>query len=215
MATRQGLDSNITNRLGADHQELFFAVKAEFDTSTIALWSGLDDLTIDGLDYTGAGSLMSISDVEESTELKSSGITIVISGMDSTVLAYALDENYQNRPITVFMGYTMGGANESAGTLTLFKGRMTTLSINDTPEGATITVDAENRLVDLSRPSHYRYTKESQNYLYPNDVGLNRVNLLQDKEIVWGKKSDAVGGSGGGGRGDNGGSGNYLDEYGR
>ena len=194
MATRQGLDTNITNRLGADHQEIFFAIKAEFDTSTIALWSGLEDLTIDGLDYIGAGSLMTISDVEESTELKSSGITIVISGMDSTVLTYALEEHYQNRPITVFMGYTMGGANESAGTLTLFKGRMTTLAINDTPDGATITLDAENRLVDLSRPSHYRYTKESQNYLFPNDVGLNRVNLLQDKEIVWGKKSDAVGG---------------------
>ena len=194
MATRQGLDTTITNRLGADHQEIFFAIKAEFDTSTIALWSGLEDLTIDGLDYIGAGSLMTISDVEESTELKSSGITIVISGMDSTVLTYALEEHYQNRPITVFMGYTMGGANESAGTLTLFKGRMTTLAINDTPDGATITLDAENRLVDLSRPSHYRYTKESQNYLFPNDVGLNRVSLLQDKEIVWGKKSDAVGG---------------------
>ena len=199
MATRQGLDSNITNRLGADHQEIFFAIKAEFDTSTIALWSGLEDLTIDGLDYIGAGSLMTISDVEESTELKSSGITIVISGMDSTVLTYALEEHYQNRPITVFMGYTMGGANESAGTLTLFKGRMTTLAINDTPDGATITLDAENRLVDLSRPSHYRYTKESQNYLFPNDVGLNRVSLLQDKEIVWGKKSDAVGGGNSGG----------------
>jgi hypothetical protein len=97
------------------------------------------------------------------------------------------------------MGYTMGGANESAGTLTLFKGRMTTLAINDTPDGATITLDAENRLVDLSRPSHYRYTKESQNYLFPNDVGLNRVSLLQDKEIVWGKKSDAVGGGNSGG----------------
>lgn len=204
MATRQGLDSNITNRLGADHQEIFFAIKAEFDTSTIALWSGLEDLTIDGLDYIGAGSLMTISDVEESTELKSSGITIVISGMDSTVLTYALEEHYQNRPITVFMGYTMGGANESAGTLTLFKGRMTTLAINDTPDGATITLDAENRLVDLSRPSHYRYTKESQNYLFPNDVGLNRVSLLQDKEIVWGKKSDAVGGGGNSGGDDSG-----------
>jgi len=213
MATRQGLDSNITNRLGADHQEIFFAVKAEFDTSTIALWSGLEDLTIDGLAYTGAGALMTISDVEESTELKSSGITIVITGMDSTILTYALEEHYQNRPLTVMMGYTMGGANESAGTLILFKGRMTTLSINDTPEGATITLDAENRLVDLSRPSHYRYTKESQNYLYPNDVGLNRVSLLQDKEIVWGKKSDAVGG--GGNNGNNGGGTNYLDEYGR
>jgi|TARA_R110001592_G_scaffold279222_7_gene546642 hypothetical protein len=211
MATRQGLDANITNRLGADHQEMFLAIKAEFDTSTIALWSGLDDLTIDGLAYTGAGSLMTISDVEEGMELKSNGITVVISGMDSIVLTYALEESYQNRPITVMMGYLMGGANESAGTLTLFKGRMTTLAINDTPEGATISLTAENRLVDLSRPSHYRYTKESQNYLYPNDVGLNRVSLLQDKEIVWGKKTDAVGG------GSNNGNNDPYDpnEYGR
>ena len=36
-----------------------------------------------------------------------------------------------------------------------------TLTINDTPDGSTITIDAENRLIDLDRPSNFRYTKES------------------------------------------------------
>ena len=39
MASRSGIDSNITNRLGADHQIIFLAVKAEFDTDTVRLGS--------------------------------------------------------------------------------------------------------------------------------------------------------------------------------
>jgi hypothetical protein len=192
MATRQGLDASIVNRLGADEQALFFAVKAEFDTDDILVWSGIDDLVINSETYTGTGSLLTISNSEDNTELKSNGIVIGLSGMDTTVVNYALTENYQNRPITVFLGYVMGGTNEVAGTLTLFKGRMTSLVINDTPEGSTVTVDAENRLVDLDRPSRFRYTKESQNFLHSGDTGFNRVASMQDKQINWGKSSDSV-----------------------
>ena len=186
MATRQGLDSSIVNRLGADEQALFFAVKAEFDTDDILVWSGMDDLVIGSDTYTGAGTLLSVSNSEDNLELKSNGLVVALSGMDTTVVNYALTENYQNRPITIFMGYVMGGTNEVAGTLTLFKGRMTSLVINDTPEGSTVTIDAENRLVDLDRPSNLRYTKESQNFLHSGDTGFNRVASLQDKQINWG-----------------------------
>ena len=65
MATRQGLDTSIVNRLGADEQAIFIAVKAEFDSGTIRLWSGLGDASIDSETYTGAGDLLSISNVEE------------------------------------------------------------------------------------------------------------------------------------------------------
>ena len=194
MATRQGLDSSIVNRLGADEQAMFLAIKAEFDSGTIRLWTGTDDITISSETYTGAGQLLSISNVEENTDLKSSGLTVGITGMDTTVLNLALTENYQNRFITLFLGYVMGGTNEVAGTLVLFKGRMTTLTINDTSDGSTITIDAENRLIDLDRPSNFRYTKESQNFLHSGDTGFNRVASLQDKEVVWGKSSDSVGG---------------------
>jgi len=198
MATRQGLDSSIVNRLGADEQALFFAVKAEFDTDDILVWSGIDDLVIGSDTYTGAGTLLTVSNAEDNLELKSNGLVVALSGMDTTVVNYALTENYQNRPITIFMGYVMGGTNEVAGTLTLFKGRMTSLVINDAPEGSTVTIDAENRLVDLDRPSNLRYTKESQNFLHSGDTGFNRVASLQDKQINWGKSSGSSGGGGGG-----------------
>ena len=51
MASRSGIDANITNRLGADHQIIFLAVKAEFDTDTVRLWTGYDDLLINGETY--------------------------------------------------------------------------------------------------------------------------------------------------------------------
>ena len=209
MATRQGLDSSIVNRLGADEQALFFAVKAEFDTDDILVWSGIDDLVIGSDTYIGAGTLLSVSNSEDNLELKSNGIVVALSGMDTTVVNYALTENYQNRPITIFMGYVMGGTNEVAGTLTLFKGRMTSLVINDTPEGSTVTIDAENRLVDLDRPSNLRYTKESQNFLHSGDTGFNRVASLQDKQINWGKAggTSLTGGAGGGGNSHSDGSG--------
>ncbi len=196
MATRQGLDSSIVNRLGADEQALFFAVKAEFDTDDILVWSGTDDLVIGSDTYTGAGTLLNVSNSEDNLELKSNGLVISLSGMDSTVVTYALTENYQNRPITLFLGYVMGGTNEVAGKLTLFKGRMASLVVNDTPEGSTVTIDAENRLVDLDRPSNLRYTKESQNFLHSGDTGFNRVASLQDKQINWGKTSSSGGGGG-------------------
>lgn len=201
MATRPGIDSKIVNRLGADHQQLFFAVKAEFDTSTIYLWTGTDDLTLGGQTYLGAGSLLQISNITESTDLKSEGVTLILSGMDATVLNLALSENYQNRNIEIFMGYLMGGSNEVAGTLTLFAGRMSNMSISDTPEGSQIVIDAENRLLDFERPCNFRYTKESQAFLHgTDDTGFNRVQSLQDKEIVWGKTTTR-GGGGRGGRG--------------
>lgn len=201
MASRTGIDSAITNRLGADHQELFFAIKAEFDTDDIRVWTGKDDITISSETYTGAGGLLSISGVEDARDLKSSGLSVGISGMDATVLDYALTENYQNRFLTLFMGYLMGGSNEVAGTIVLFKGRMTTLTINDDPNGAIISIDAENRLIDLDRPSNLRYTKESQEFLFTGDIGLDRINQLQDKEIVWGRSSSSGGSTGGGGSG--------------
>ena len=201
MATRTGINTHLVNRLGANEQEIFVALKAEFDTETIRLWNGTEDLVIDSATYLGAGSLLSIGAAEESSDLSSQGMTITVSGMNKDVLDLALTENYQNRFVTVFLGYLMGGSNEVAGTFTLFKGRMTALTVNDTPQGATVSIDAENRLVDLERPSNFRYTKESQNFLHSGDRFFNNVASLQDKEIIWGRSSSVGGGGGVGGGG--------------
>ena len=121
--------------------------------------------------------------------------------MDETVLAHALAENYQNRKLTVFLGFLDGGTNEVKGTLTAFQGRMTSMSIQDAPTGSIITVNAENRLIDLERPSMLRYNKESQKFIAggTTDTAFNRVQKLADQEILWGRQSSTSGNLGGGG----------------
>jgi hypothetical protein len=200
MSNRGGIDSSITNYLEKDNQQLFLAVKAEFDSGTVYLWSGDYNLSIGGNTYLGAGTLLSISNIEDTLELKSSGLSISLAGMNETILDLALTENYQNRFITVYLGYLQGGTDTVAGTMTLFKGRMQSMTINDDPNGSTISVDAENRLIDLQRPSNLRYTKASQEYVATGDTCFNRVQSLQDKEIIWGSSS-TTGGRGGGNRG--------------
>lgn len=207
MSNRGGIDSSITNYLESDHQVLFLAVEAEFDSETLYLWTGDYDLSIGGNTYLGAGSLLSISNIDDTLELKSSGVSVSLAGMDSTVLNLALSENYQNRFLTIYLGYLSGGTDTVVGTMTLFKGRMQSMSINDDPSGSIITVDAENRLIDLQKPSNLRYTKASQEYVAGSttDTCFNRVQSLQDKEIIWGRSSTNTTRSGGGG-GDGGGN---------
>ena len=108
--------------------------------------------------------------------------------MDKTVLNYALTENYQNRIVTIYMGFVMGGSNEVAGVLTYFKGRMKTMNINDTPDGAMISLTAENRLIDLTKPRGYMYTNQAQQHLFSGDLGMQFISKIQEKQIFWGKK---------------------------
>ena len=63
MATRPDVDATAIQKLAEDHQQIVYALKLEFDTETIRIHSGLGELTIDGENYTGAGTLLSISDI--------------------------------------------------------------------------------------------------------------------------------------------------------
>ena len=194
MATRPGISTQAALRLADDHQQLVFAVKLQFDTETIRLHTGAGELTIDSETYEGAGTLLSIGDIEDSADLASNGVTFSLSGMDADVLGYALTENYQNRLVTMKFGFLSGGTDHVIGSMDLYVGRMTQINIIDDPiGGSVISVQTESRLIDLRRPSNYRYTKESQNYLYPNDTALDDVASIQDIRLQWGRNSQGVG----------------------
>ena len=204
MATRAGIDAKAAIKLAEDHQNIIFAIKAEFDTSTLFLHSGGGDLVINSETYTGAGTLLAVSDIEDSNDLRSAGVTFQLSGMNATVLSYAVSESYQNRPITLFLVFVSGGTDHVDGVMTLYKGRMTSTSISDSPtEGVTITLITENRLLDLERPCNYRYTIESQVALAgTGDTGFDAVEKLQDTDILWGRSTGGSNVGGGSSTGD-------------
>jgi len=201
MATRFDSDSDIVNktvaeaRLNAEkHSFMFFAVQAEFDNDVLRVNTTAGDVVFDGNTYQGVGTLLSMSAFEDTAELKSAGLTIGLSGLDPSILSHSLTNDYHNRPITVFTGFLDGGGENAGAVMTSFKGRMTSMQITEDPNGAnTITVNCENRLVDLKRPCNLRYLKESQKLIDSTDTGFNRMERIQTAEILWGKERSGLG----------------------
>lgn len=164
---------------------VFLAVEMEFDSGTERFWNGYGTVTIGGEEYYGAGDILGFSAVEEVSEIAARGVAITLSGLNTSMISAALQENYQNRPLTVYYGVIESGVYSTA---TLFKGRMDTMNIVESGETSTVEITAENRLIDLERARTYRYTSEDQKALYPNDLGLDFVADLQDKTVNWGRK---------------------------
>jgi len=185
------LTTAVQNQLSADELEPFFAVKLNFDSGDLRLWTGYGDITVDSETYTGGGQLLDISEIEETVEIAARGITMSLNGVDSSLVSLALTENYQTRSAKVYLGVLSSGA-VVASPYQPFDGRMDVLSIDDSGDTATITMTAESRLIDLERPRLRRYTSEDQKLRHPTDTGLDFVAALQEKEIAWGTGKDSV-----------------------
>lgn len=76
-------------------------VEAEFDSGDVNLWTGYGDISVGGLTYTGAGTLMNIDQSAESLEMRANGFSVTLSGMSSSIISIALAEAYNGRPVKV------------------------------------------------------------------------------------------------------------------
>ena len=178
------IPSVVLNALDDDVISPFFAVELLFDSpDEIRLWTGVGDLSYGGHTWTGSGNLLNISDVQEASDLSVRGATITLSGMTSEVVALAITQPYQGRECNIYFGIT----SDTTALTQVFSGYMDQMNIQESPDTATIELTVENKLIDLERPRVARYTSAYQKSVYPGDLGLDFIEDLQDKEIVWGR----------------------------
>lgn len=188
----RNLTTAVSNQLSADELEPFFAIKLNFDSGALRLWTGYGDITVASETYTGGGQFLGISPVEETVEIAARGVSMSLNGIDASLITLALTENYQTRSAKVFLGVISSGA-VVADPYLIFDGRMDVMTIDDNGETANISMTAESRLIELERPKLRRYTSEDQKLNHPDDIGLDFVASLQEKEIAWGSGKDDVG----------------------
>ena len=172
--------------LAAGEVQPFFAVLMEFDGGDMRVWNGYGDITIDGETYVGSADFLNLGEITETSEVQAAGVSVALTGLDSSLVATALDEAYQGRPLKIFFGFL-----DNTGTIidtpyTIFSGRMDVMTIEDAGATANINVTAESRLIDLDRSRARRFTSEDQKIDYPDDKGLEMVASLQDTVIIWG-----------------------------
>lgn len=177
------ITTQVSDALDDETISPFFAVDLDFDSGPLYVWSGYGNLTIGAKTYLGAGQLLNISSVEETTEMQAKGATISMSGIPSSFIALALTEPYQGRECRIYFGVTSSPSNY----VEVFSGEMDQMNIIETGETCTIAVTAENVLIRLERPVVSRFSDEDQKSRFPSDKGFEFVADLQDKEIFWGR----------------------------
>ena len=170
------------------------AVELEFSTGTLRFWNGYGDLTMtaggSSNTFTGLGDLMNVSAISESDQIEAIGASLSLTGIKSSLISAALSANYTNRNASIFLGLFDTNKSVIADVYTLFKGKMDIMKIDEGPESATIVLNLENRLIALDRARNRRYTHEDQQLSFSGDLGFEFVPDLQDKEIIWGKKTN-------------------------
>lgn len=189
----------------------FFAVELQFDDNTVRMWTGQGTLVLpDTTQWVGLGQLLDISSIEETSEMAVKGATISLSGIPSNLLSLALSTAYQGRVAKIYFGtLSRGSVLQESGSYILlqdggridiqtgergfnelFSGYMDQMNIEEGGDTSTIEMAVENRLIDLERARVARYTSGYQKSVYPNDLGMDFIEDLQDKKIPWGREVD-------------------------
>jgi hypothetical protein len=155
--------------------------------SFLRFWTGVGEIAWGGYTWIGGGKVLSISPLEETTDLKAVGFSVTLSGMPSALISLALSYARQGKPGKLWLGLFDSAGALLADPYPLRRGRFDIAPIEDNGETCTISAQYEDRLIDLERPRDRRYTHEDQQLDYPGDRGFEYVPSLQNMDITWGR----------------------------
>lgn len=164
---------------------LFF--EGQFPSGYLRLWSGIAPISWAGQTWTGAGSLIGMGPVEETSSVVATGSSVSLSGIPTDLVAACISDARQGQSGKIWLGLLTEAGAIVADPDLIFAGRLDVPTIIDDADTCTISISYESRLIDLNRPREFRYTDESQKLLFPGDRGFEYVTVIQDREITWGR----------------------------
>jgi hypothetical protein len=180
------LTTAVENIVDSAEVQPFLLFEGSFASGYVRAWSGYGDLSWDSKTWTGTGTLLGITNIQETSDGSAQGITATLSGVPSALVSLALSDVRQGASGKVWMGFLDSGVVSDP--VLLFEGRLDVPSIQEEGETSSISISYESRLIDLERPRQTLYTNEEQQALYAGDLGCEFVPSLQDITLDWGKK---------------------------
>ena len=185
----------LTQVLGKQLRPALF-LEIAFLTETIWLWSGLGSITPPGPAYgtttfpytqtfLGMGWLGQIKAVPAVTDVIAQNITLELSGIPTELITDAINAVRQNSTAALWVAVLDTNFNVIGDPVQVFAGALDVPTLSEGAETSSISITAENPLIDLNRSPQRRFTDVDQQVDYPGDAGFFQVQLLQDYTWVW------------------------------
>lgn len=183
------------NATEADKLSVVVVVMAELDFASgiSRIHDGSGNLSFGGNTFYGAGQFGGVDVIDENIDFVARGIKLTLSGVDSVFVTPTMTEVYQNRPVTLYLGFV----NQATGALvatpeTIWEGRMNQMSFSISNGSAVIELTCEHRL--RREPRIARYTDQDQKLAYPGDKFFELTYAIPGFVSRWGSRDVTVGG---------------------
>lgn len=184
----RNLTAAMQTALAANTVRPVLLARIDLSTGTLLVWNGVGDLVWNAETYLGVGKFGNATPVQETAVLAAAGVTFGLSGIAPDLVSVALQSVRWGKSAKLYFGLLdiVSGAL-IADPYLLFSGLTDVPAIDEGADTSTITLTAENRLIDLERPRTRRYTHEDQRLIDVADLGFDYVPGLQDAAIAWGQ----------------------------
>jgi hypothetical protein len=159
-------------------------IQKQYDPE-VRVWSGIGDMVYGGLVWKGVGTLGAISPIVETTQTQAQGITLQLSGVDTSLLAAAQQYLNAGGQAEIHLGFIDPNGLLIDSPIMCYQGLIDQVSIDLGTKSSVITVAVENKLTQLQRARGTLFTDQDQRARHPNDGGLKYVSQLADKLVVW------------------------------
>lgn len=168
------------------HVDYVCFLELDFVSGTIYCSSADRPIVWGGATWLGLGTMASISDISETTDVASQMLQFTLSGVDTGLINTTLAEKYHNRTAELYVGF-LDRNNALLDTPELiWSGFMDVLTIKTQGGSSVLVLDCENRLVLWNQSAGWLYTQEHQRLIDSTDNFFDQVNSLASKTVVWG-----------------------------
>jgi hypothetical protein len=183
----RNIDSSLMAALSSGECWPVHLMQIQFRSQVSYAWSGIGSLVWAGKTFLGVGSVGTLGDIKEGTEVRADGTSVMLSGLDATYLAGCLTDIWLGAPAYRWLGAVIAGTRTLIGTpYPLFVGQVDKPTHHTGPDTMTINLALETKLINHTRASNRRLTTNDQRANgYPDDTGFVWVERLNDTALAW------------------------------
>lgn len=166
---------------------IVYFVEFQFASETSRLSTANVPITWGGYEWSGVGSLGTISAVEESDGLEAKPLNFTVNSAQQSWLALAVGppDEYRGRPAKMYM-CPLDESFRMVGTpVQCWSGIMDMVSVGINDESGTITLKCETSAYGLKRRPAFRLNAAQHRKEHPTDTGLDYLNDLISNPSVW------------------------------
>ena len=183
----RSIHADVITELAKDAFNMAHIISIDF-SDTVYLTDYAHDITYDGNSYSSSSHLLELSQVNETSNIKTSTLTVNLSSVEQSFVAKLLSENYIDRAVIISRVILDSVGAIIGDPIPMYSGRMDGFSIKDDTKTSQINLSVASHWSDFEKESGRRTNHNGQQIHFAGDKGFEfAANTVKD--IKWGRYS--------------------------